>query len=112
MGPIMVAPDAGFKAAIFYVSGLILNPVGAVVDPFNFAPRVRTPVLMINARHDHLFPLATSAQPLFEHLGSVQKEFYLSEGGHFLGTGSHFVPRDELKRETLRWLDRHLGPVR
>ncbi|MGH7500623.1 MAG: hypothetical protein ACREL7_02585 [Longimicrobiales bacterium] len=34
-----------------------------------------------------------------------------SEKRHIIAIGGHFVPRDLLIRETLDWLDRHLGPV-
>jgi tRNA A-37 threonylcarbamoyl transferase component Bud32/dienelactone hydrolase len=112
MGPINLALEPAFRAAVLYVSGFPVDQITPLVDPFNFARHVTAPVLMINARHDYLFPLETSARPLFEHLGSTEKELYVSDGGHQPGSGSHYVPRDQQIRETLRWLDRHLGPVR
>ena len=72
---------------------------------------------MINARYDRMYPLKTHAQPLFDLLGTDQKEHYVSEGGYFapgivgFGGGSHFVPTQELARETIRWFDRYLGPA-
>lgn len=112
MGPINLALEAGFKVAVLYVAGFPVDEITPLVDPFNFARHVSAPVLMINARHDYLFPLETSARPLFDQLGSPEKELYVSDGGHVPGNGSHFVPREELIRETLGWLDHHLGPVR
>jgi eukaryotic-like serine/threonine-protein kinase len=29
---------------------------------------------------------------------------------HYLAPSAHFVPRDELIRETLDWYDKYLGP--
>jgi hypothetical protein len=31
---------------------------------------------------------------------------------HVISEGGHFVPRPQLIRETLGWLDHYLGPVR
>jgi dienelactone hydrolase/tRNA A-37 threonylcarbamoyl transferase component Bud32 len=111
MGPIMLAREPRFSAAVFYVAGYSLEEVQPVVDPFHFAPRVRVPLLMINARFDYLFPVETSALPLFEHIGSPVKKHFVSETGHALD-GSHVVPRNEVIRETLDWFDGHLGRVR
>ena len=56
------------------------------VDPFNFAPRVRTPILMLNGDQDFIFPLQTSQRPLFHGLGtsSADKKHVLYPGGHVL----------------------------
>jgi hypothetical protein len=40
------------------------------VDPINFAPRVKTPLLMLNGRDDFTFPIETSQEPLFRLLGT------------------------------------------
>ena len=74
----------------------------------NFAPRVRTPVLMLNGRYDDFFPLEASQLPLFHLLGTPDedKKHVLFEKGH-----GNLDPRDEI-RESLDWLDKYLGPVR
>jgi pimeloyl-ACP methyl ester carboxylesterase len=73
----------------------------------HFAPRARTPTLMINGRDDFMFPYELSQQPLFELLGLPpdKKRHALLDGGH--------LPPNRLAiiREVLDWLDRHLGPV-
>nr|NIP56995.1 hypothetical protein [Gemmatimonadota bacterium]NIR77386.1 hypothetical protein [Gemmatimonadota bacterium]NIT85896.1 hypothetical protein [Gemmatimonadota bacterium]NIU29722.1 hypothetical protein [Gemmatimonadota bacterium]NIU34764.1 hypothetical protein [Gemmatimonadota bacterium] len=74
------------------------------VDPFNFLPYVRTPVLMLNGEYDVVFPLETSQRPMFELLGTPP-----GDKKHHVTPASHLVPRDELIRETLDWLDRYLG---
>ena len=65
------------------------------------------PVLMLNGRYDFFFPLATSQQPFFGFLGTPpeHKRMFVYEDGHS-------VPRTELIKETLSWLDVYLGPVR
>jgi hypothetical protein len=34
-----------------------------------------------------------------------------ADNRHVIAIGGHFIPRDLLIRETLDWLDKHLGPV-
>jgi pimeloyl-ACP methyl ester carboxylesterase len=77
------------------------------VEPINFLPRITQPVLMLNGQYDHYFPVESSQRPMFRLLGTPadRKRQVISEGGHF-------VPRPQLVRETLDWLDRYLGPVR
>ncbi len=104
MGAIMLAVEPRFRAGVLHVGGLSLRPTQPVVEPLNFAPRVTTPVLMLNGRYDMIYPLETQSKPLFELLGSEEKFHYISDGGHN-------VPYLELIRETLRWLDTYVGPV-
>jgi hypothetical protein len=51
-------------------------------------------------------PVESTQEPFYHLLGSKkdQKQHLLYEGGHS-------VPRNELIRETLNWLDQYLGPV-
>jgi pimeloyl-ACP methyl ester carboxylesterase len=76
----------------------------ASVDPFNFVLRVTTPVLMLNGRYDHYSPLETAEKPMFMLLRTPNghKKWLVYDGGHF-------VPREQLIRETLIWFDRYLG---
>jgi len=68
---------------------------------------VTIPVLMLNGRYDHYFPVETAQKPMFEFLGTPQehKKWIVYDGGHF-------VPRDQLIKETLAWLDHYLGVVK
>lgn len=69
---------------------------------------IRIPVLMVNGRHDFIFPLETSQKPLFEALGTREpdKRHILYDGGH-----RNLVTRPDLIGEILDWLDKYLGPV-
>ena len=64
-------------------------------------------VLMMNGELDPIFPLETSARPLFETLGTPDslKRHAVEEGGHILRLES-------VISQALAWFDRHLGPVR
>ena len=83
------------------------SAAGPEVDPFNYLPRVKSPVLMLNGKYDFFFPSATAQEPFFKRLGTpaADKKYILYEGGHD-------VPRTELIKESLAWLDKYLGPVR
>jgi hypothetical protein len=72
----------------------------------NYVPRVRTPTLMINGRHDMMLSLENGIRPMFDLLGTPEadKELRLFET-------DHIPPRNEFIRGTLEWLDRYLGPV-
>jgi len=77
------------------------------VDQINFAPRVKVPVLMLNGRYDFFYPIATAQLPLYRLLGARKED-----KRHILYEGGHNIPRNELIKETLDWLDRYLGPVK
>ena len=55
LGPVVVALDPRFKAAVFHIGGLAQTPAPPEADPFNFAPRVTIPVLMTNGDNDFIF---------------------------------------------------------
>jgi serine/threonine protein kinase/dienelactone hydrolase len=106
MGPIFVAVEPRFKAAMLLSAGFYLQYSLPEVDAINFAPRVRAPTLMLDGRFDFFLPTDTSQEPMFRLLGvpDAQKRRVVYETGHN-------IPRQELVRETLDWLDRYLGAV-
>ena len=107
LGGVMNAVEPRIKAVVLYVAGLAMDPARPEADVINFLPRVKQPVLMLNGRHDHFFPVETSQKPFFRLLGTPQdkKKYVMYEGGHF-------VPRTQLIAESLSWLDKYLGPVK
>jgi dienelactone hydrolase len=107
MGPIYVALEQRFKACVLIVGGFYLQHSAPEVDAFNFALRVRVPVLLLNGRFDFFYPMDTSQLPMFRLFGvpESQKRRVLYDTGHN-------IPRPDLIRETLDWLDRYVGPVR
>jgi alpha-beta hydrolase superfamily lysophospholipase len=108
LGPIFLAVETRFQAAILYSGGFLPWPVPPEATALNFAPRVKVPVLMLNSRYDDVFPLESSQLPLFHLLGTPEKDkkHVVYEGGH-----GDLPPRQTI-RETLDWLDKYLGPVR
>jgi dienelactone hydrolase len=108
MAPVALATEPRFRVAEIVVGGLSDAQAPPEIDPFNFAPRARTPVLMMNGRYDLGFPLETSQRPLLNAFGAAKagKKLVLLEAGHAM------VGFPASTRESLDWLDRYLGPVR
>jgi formylglycine-generating enzyme required for sulfatase activity/dienelactone hydrolase len=106
LGGLIPAVEPRLKAVILLVAGLEFQQGLPEVEPINFLPRIKIPVLMLNGQYDHYFPVETSQRPMFRLLGTPpsRKRQVISEGGHF-------VPRNQLVQETLDWLDRYLGSL-
>jgi dipeptidyl aminopeptidase/acylaminoacyl peptidase len=93
------------KAAVVASGGLRFN-WPAEIQPANFAPRVKIPVLFINGRNDFQAPLDSQAR-LYELFGTPaeHKRHVVLDGGHVPNDFRSFV------REALDWFDRYLGRV-
>lgn len=107
MGAIMPAVEERLKVSVLYVAGFCFQRALPEVDAINFVSRIKIPVLMLNGRHDHFFPVETSQIPMFHLLGTP-----LDHKRQIIYESGHFVPRNQLIREALDWLDRYLGPVK
>ena len=79
----------------------------AEVNEINYVSRVKIPTLMLNGRYDMTLPYELTVKPMFDLLGTPpeQKELKLYDT-------DHFIPNSEFIKETLRWLDKYLGPVK
>jgi eukaryotic-like serine/threonine-protein kinase len=106
IGSIVGAVEDRFQTLILAHGGFHSDPKEAQVEEFNFAPRVKMPVLMINGRYDHVFPVETSQKPFFRFLGTPEKDKM-----NLIFDGGHTSPRNELIKAVLGWLDRYLGSV-
>ena len=108
ISPTLLAVEPRFRAAVLVSAGALSPAPPPEVDPWNYAPRVRMPVLMLNGRDDFIFPVDTSQIPLFGALGTPEqnKQHVLFDGGHV-----NLQFRLDLIGEILKWLDRYLGPV-
>ena len=101
--------DSRLKAGVLLMGGLGSGTPAPEADSFNFAPRVRVPILMLNGDQDFIFPLQTSQQPLFQALGTPapDKRHVLYPGGHEIFA----TQRSQVIQEVVNWLDRYLGRV-
>lgn len=104
-GIVLVALEPRIRAAIFQGAGLEPD-LPPELDPINFAPRVRAPVLMLNGRYDFGAPYETAQRPLFVLLGSgtEQRRHAVFESGHALTS-------DTVAADMVAWLDKYLGAV-
>jgi len=107
MGSVMAAVEDRIKVCVLILPGFYRQQCLPEVDQLNFASRVKVPVLMLNGRFDFIFPVETSQEPMFRVLGTPKqhKRRVVYETGHN-------IPRNEMIKETLDWLDRYLGPVK
>jgi eukaryotic-like serine/threonine-protein kinase len=107
MGGIIPAVEPRIRAVILQVAGLPIQHALPEAEPIHFLPRITVPVLMLNGRFDHYFPVESSQKPFFRMLGTpaANKRQVIADGGHF-------VPRNQLIGESLDWLDLYLGPTR
>jgi hypothetical protein len=105
-GAVQPAVEDRIKACVLILPGFYLQKCLPEVDQLNFAPHVKVPVLMLNGRFDSIFPVDTAQIPMFRMLGTPkeQKRRVVYDTGHN-------IPRNEMIKETLDWLDRYLGPV-
>jgi dienelactone hydrolase len=109
LAPITLALDPRVKAGVLLMGGLGGGTPAPEVDPFNFAPRVKVPILMLNGDQDFIFPVQTSQLPLFQTLGTpaADKRHVLYPGGHEIFA----TQRSQIIQEIVGWLDRYLGRV-
>jgi dienelactone hydrolase len=108
--PIMLAVEKRFRTGVMIAGGLAPYEVLASCDPFNFAPNVSVPVLMLNGETDAFYPLEEAQIPLFRLLGSLNehKRHSIYPGGHgFYASGRR--QKHQVEREILDWLDKYLG---
>ncbi|MHC4681676.1 MAG: bifunctional serine/threonine-protein kinase/formylglycine-generating enzyme family protein [Planctomycetota bacterium] len=109
LGPAMLAVEDRIKVGILVVGGFWGGEYPLATDPFDFAPRVRVPVLMVNGMEDHIFPYEMCQKPMYEFLGTPDenKAHRVYPGGH----GVMGLFRKQMRGDILGWLDRYLGPV-
>ena len=106
MGGILPAIDKRIKLVILNVGGMRWENIMPEVDQINYITRIKVPVLMLNGRYDHTFPMEVSQKPMFELFGTPQEH-----KRHYVYDRGHMVPRHELIKESLAWLDKYFGPV-
>jgi eukaryotic-like serine/threonine-protein kinase len=106
MGGIVPAVEPRIKVCVLALGGLDFQRSLPEVDTINFASRVKQPALMLNGRYDFFYPVESTQEPFYRLLGSRK-----DQKKHLLYDTGHNIPRNELIKETLNWLDQYLGPV-
>ncbi len=106
LGGIIPAVEKRIKVSVLLVAGILFQRARPEAEPINYLPHIKAPVLMLNGKYDFFFPYETAQVPFFKLLGTPKDEKKL-----FVYDRGHTVPRTEMIKETLTWLDRFLGPV-
>jgi len=104
-GSISLALESRFKTAVLADGGCNSGGPLPEVNPINFAPNIKIPVLMINGRYDLMVSFEDCQQAILPSSGHPirgQASFLLESG--------HGLPFTPWFKETLDWLDRYLGP--
>ncbi|ABF41579.1 serine/threonine protein kinase [Candidatus Koribacter versatilis Ellin345] len=107
MGTIIPAIEPRIKVVTLALGGFDLHQSLPEVDTVNFAQRIKQPTLMLNGRYDFFFPMDATQEPLYRMLGAPK-----DDKKHLIYDTSHTIPRNELIKENLNWLDKYLGPVK
>ena len=104
IGSIMVAIEKRFKTGLLIVGGMRVQNKKPEADPLHFLPRIKIPILMLNGKYDHFFPVETSQIPMYNLLGTKDKD-----KKHIIYNTGHSIPFNDLVKETLSWLDKYLN---
>ena len=108
VGNLIMAVEPRIDLGILCVGGFDAHGRSRpVVDPVHYVPRITIPVLMLNGEYDMTFPLDVAVRPLYDMLGTDPSAKELK-----VYPTDHFIPQDEVIKESLDWLDKYLGPVK
>jgi dienelactone hydrolase len=99
------AMEPRLAGLIFLSAGLPRRAFPPEIEPANFAPRIKMPVLLLGGRYDYMAPMEVAQKPLFNLLGTPA-----SAKRHVIFESGHVPERIAVIREVLGWLDRTLGP--
>jgi dienelactone hydrolase len=105
LGNIIPAVEERLKVSILFVGGFSGFP-RPEADGINYITRIKIPTLMLNGRYDMSFPYEFAVKPMFDLLGTPDEQKVLKTY-----ETDHYVPFNELIKESLAWLDKYLGPV-
>ncbi len=113
--PMVLAIENRFRTGIMVSGGLASYEVLESCEPFNFAPLVNVPVLMLNRESDTVYPVGNAQEPLFRLLGTPaeHKRHMIFPGGHGFFSNATRKQTLELEQIIVDWLDKYLGePIR
>jgi eukaryotic-like serine/threonine-protein kinase len=102
--PLTLAVEPRISLAVIYCGGFARQESLPEVDPLNFAPLVKVPVLMLNGRYDYYYPTASSQEPHFNLLGTPAEH-----KRRVVYESSHMIPRNETIKEVVNWMEKYWG---
>ena len=124
-GPLNLVVDERYRLGVLLDGGLPRYECLPSCDPYDFAPQVRVPVMMVNGRNDVIYPYLESQRPLFELLNmpedtsehadvempvdreanEIRKRHVVNDGGH----GLYAYANRQSQGDIVNWLDKWLG---
>ena len=111
MGGIIPAVEERVRVNILVCGGLATKmkefAMQSEIDQVHYIPRVKVPTLMLNGMYDRIYPYEETVVPFYERLGTPEEDKDLKTYDT-----DHFVPRNDLVKEVLGWLDKYFGPAR
>jgi alpha-beta hydrolase superfamily lysophospholipase len=102
VGAFVLTFDDAIKSAVLLSGGYRFTS-GTDIASFM---KVQTPILMLNARYDYLVPME-QAQMFYDNVGTPEQDKRLV----IYDTGHWPLPRHQMSREMIDWLDRYHGPI-
>jgi len=106
MGAIIPAVEDRLNLIMLIVPGMYsYNKALPEADVINYITRVKIPVLMLNGRYDITFVYEKDVSPMYQLFGTPEKDKLL----RLYDTG-HYIPKTQLIKETLNWLEKYWGP--
>ena len=106
MGAIIPAVEDRLKLCVLIRGGLSQIKKYPEATESNYVSHVTIPVLMLNGKYDFTFPYESTVIPMIDLLGTPEQHKKL-----VTYETEHYVPKSEITKETLNWLDRYFGPV-
>ncbi|MBL7111056.1 MAG: dienelactone hydrolase family protein [Bacteroidales bacterium] len=107
LGGLIPAVEHRIKLSVLITGGIGGDQSYPEADPFNYIPRINTPVLMLNGKYDATFPFESTVQPFYDLLGTPEPDKRL-----VVTETDHWIPKQDFIRETLDWMDKYFGPVK
>ena len=103
MANILLPIDKRVKSAVLLVAGLEFQKCKKEVDAHYYTRRIRIPTIMLNGKFDQFFPYETSQIPMYKLIDVDE-----ANKKHFIYESGHYVPRNELIKQHLGWLNKYL----
>jgi predicted esterase len=100
----LLGVESRLKAAILLSGGVW--PLPSEVNPINFMPRIKIPIVMLNGLYDFGFPKETNQDAMYSLFGTPDEHKYHKtyETGHSLWDKREWV------KDALTFLDKYFGP--
>lgn len=105
LGAIIPAVEDRIALNILVAAGFPSTKSYPEADEINYISRVTAPTLILNGKHDGIFPLENNVTTFYNLLGTPEKDKHL----YLIDAGHNFYKKDRIK-PILEWCDKYFGP--